>query len=47
MEFDLSSFTQNPMLEIFNKCRKDDLLQITDFFFVVVSSNVSKHMLTC
>lgn len=43
MEF--APFTQNLTLEIFNKCRKDDLLRIADLFCVVVSSNAPKHML--
>ncbi len=31
MEFDLISFTLTPTIEVFNRCRKRDLLMIADF----------------
>ncbi len=36
MDFDLISFTLCPTVEVFNKCRKDDLLQVADFFSIPV-----------
>ncbi len=38
MEFDLTAFTLAPSIEVFDHCRKDDLLQIAQFFKIAVSS---------
>ncbi len=44
MEFDLTSFTLYPTTEKFNKCRKADLLQIADFFNILVPKEGSKQV---
>ncbi len=45
MDFDLISFTLCPTVEVFNKCRKDDLLQVADFFNIPVFRDVSKRII--
>ncbi len=45
MDFDLISFTLCPTVEVFNKCRKDDLLQVTDFFSIPVFRDASKRII--
>ncbi len=44
MEFDLTPFTLYPTTEKFNKCRKSDLLQIADFFNILVPKEGSKQV---
>lgn len=44
MEFDLTLFTLSPTTEEFNKCRKADLLQIADFFEIVVPREAQKQV---
>lgn len=44
MEFDLMSFTLYPTTVEFNKCRKADLLQIADFFNILVPREGSKQV---
>ncbi len=45
MDFDLISFTLCPTVEVFNKCRKDDLLQVADFFSIPVFRDASKRII--
>lgn len=45
MAFELVSFTLCPTVEVFDKCRKDDLLQVADFFNISVSRHVSKRLI--
>ncbi|KAM9440555.1 uncharacterized protein Hap1MRO34_025796 [Clarias gariepinus] len=42
--FDLTMFTLCPNLEEFDKCRKDDLLLIADFFNILVPKSASKKV---
>ncbi|XP_072557069.1 uncharacterized protein [Paramormyrops kingsleyae] len=43
-QFDLVAFTLYPTLEQFDVCRKDDLLQIADFFNILVPAEASKRV---
>lgn len=45
MEFDLISFTLAPTIEVFNRCRKKDLLLIADFFRIDISKEASKQVI--
>lgn len=45
MEFDLTAFTLAPSTEVFNKCRKKDLLLIADFFKIDVSKEATKQVI--
>lgn len=45
MEFDLTAFTLAPSIEVFNKCRKNDLLLIADFFEIDVSKKAAKRVI--
>ncbi len=45
MDFDLISFTLCPTVEVFNKCHKDDLLQVADFFNIPVFRDASKRII--
>ncbi len=45
MDFDLISFTLCPTVEVFNKCRKNDLLQVADFFSIPVFRDASKRII--
>ncbi len=42
MEFDLTAFTLAPSIEVCDRCRKDDLLQIAQFFKIAVSRHSTK-----
>lgn len=42
-KFELDNFTLAPTEEKFEKCRKDDLLLIADFFYIVVPRNALKR----
>ncbi len=42
MEFDLTAFTLAPSVEGCDRCRKDDLLKIADFFKIAVSRHAAK-----
>ncbi len=42
MEFDLTAFMLAPSIEVFDRCRKDDLLQIAQFFKIAVSRHSTK-----
>ncbi len=44
MEFDLISFTLTPTIEVFNRCRKRDLLMIADFFNINVPREATKQV---
>ncbi|GAA6088267.1 hexokinase-2 isoform X1 [Tachysurus ichikawai] len=44
MAFDLLTFMLCPSLEDFNRCRKDDLLLIADFFNLSVCQTASKKV---
>lgn len=44
MEFDLTAFTLAPTIEVFNKCRKQDLLLIADFFYINVQREATKQV---
>ncbi len=44
MEFDLLAFTLAPTTEVFNRCRKKDLL-IADFFHVSMSRDATKRVI--
>ncbi|XP_072563872.1 uncharacterized protein [Paramormyrops kingsleyae] len=43
-QFNLVAFTLYPTLEQFDECRKDDLLQIADFFNILVPAEASKRV---
>ncbi len=43
MEFDLIAFTLHPTTEVFERCRKVDLLLIADFFDISVPRETSKR----
>lgn len=45
MEFDLISFTLAPSFEVFNRCKKKDLIQIAEFFNIVISSSATKQVI--
>ncbi len=45
MEFDLLAFTLAPTTEVFNQCRKKDLLLIADFFRVSMSRDATKKVI--
>ncbi len=45
MEFDLISFTLSPSLEVFEKCRKKDLVLIAEFFNIVVPREATKRVI--
>ncbi len=45
MEFDLLAFTLAPTTEVFNRCRKKDLLLIADFFHVGMSKDATKRVI--
>ncbi len=45
MEFDLVTFSLSPMLEEFDKCRKNDLISIVEFFIVLVSKEAKKQVI--
>lgn len=45
MEFDLTSFTLAPTFEVFNSCRKKDLILIADFFDIKIQKDVTKQVL--
>ncbi|XP_067236349.1 uncharacterized protein [Chanodichthys erythropterus] len=40
--FDLQSFVANPTLQVFERCRKDELLQIADHYRIPVMRKVSE-----
>lgn len=42
MKFDLIAFTLSPSTEQFNRCRKDDLFKIAEFFKIVVPHRALK-----
>lgn len=44
MEFDLE-FTLAPSTDVYNRCRKRDLLLIADFFNVTVPGNATKQVI--
>lgn len=46
MEFDLTAFTLAPTLEVHNKCRKQDLLVMADFFSITVPRETAKRVIT-
>lgn len=43
MEFDLTAFTLAPSTEQFDRCRKDDLFKIADFFKIEIPRYSSKQ----
>lgn len=43
--FDLQSFIADPTLEIFDRCRKDDLLQIAEYYRIPVVRQSLKHII--
>lgn len=45
MEFDLTAFMLSPSTEEFERCRKDDLIKIADFFKISVSRHATKKEL--
>lgn len=45
MDFDLTAFTLSPSTEQFDRCRKDDLFRIAEFFKIVVPHKASKKEL--
>lgn len=45
MEFDFISFTLSPSLEVFENCRKKDLLLIAEFFNIIVLREETKRVI--
>lgn len=45
MEFDLISFTLAPTTEVFNRCKKSELLMIADFFRINVPREATKQVM--
>lgn len=45
MEFDLISFTLYPSWEVYNRCRKKDLIQIADFYNIIIPKESSKQVI--
>lgn len=45
MEFDLTAFTLSPTTEVFERCRKKDLLAIADFFSIRVTREATKQVI--
>lgn len=45
MEFNLTAFTLAPTIEVYNKCRKQDLLVIADFFSITVPREAAKRVI--
>ncbi|XP_058606599.1 uncharacterized protein LOC131523953 isoform X2 [Onychostoma macrolepis] len=45
MEFDLTTFTLSPTTEVFERCRKKDLLLIADFYDVRVKKETTKQVI--
>ncbi len=45
MELDLTAFTLAPSIEVFNKCRKKDLLLMADSFKIDVSKEAAKRVI--
>lgn len=45
MEFDLVAFTLSPTIEVFQKCRKKDLLVIADFYNLTVTKEAKKQVI--
>lgn len=45
MEFDLVSFTLYPSWEVYNRCRKKDLIEIADFFHINIPKEASKQVI--
>lgn len=45
MEFDLVAFTLSPTTEVFERCRKKDLLLIANFFNITVPADAVKHVI--
>jgi len=45
MEFDLVSFTLAPTFEVFNRCKKKELIQIAEFFNVLIVKEATKQVI--
>ncbi|KAL0153953.1 hypothetical protein M9458_050710 [Cirrhinus mrigala] len=45
MEFDLTAFTLAPTVEVFNSCRKKDLILIAEFFDIQIQRDTTKQVL--
>lgn len=45
MEFDLTAFTLMPTIEVFNRCRKKDLVLIAEFFNIRIEREATKQVL--
>lgn len=45
MEFDLTAFTLSPTTEVFERCRKKDLVSIAEFFNIRVTREAAKQVI--
>lgn len=45
MDFDLIEFSLNPTIEVYNRCRKKDLVLVADFFNISVPKESTKQVI--
>ncbi len=45
MDFDLIEFSLNPTVEVYNRCRKKDLVLVADFFNISVPKSLLKQVI--
>lgn len=45
MEFDLISFTLLPTIEVYNRCRKRNLICIANFFNISIPKEANKQVI--